>query len=333
VASLGVLASPSHFRIFGYVLESGRINSVLSLEWAPLLSARGLEHHSPLWLASFFGVSLAAAGVAWLRRRELRLAETAVVLFATALPFASQRFIWACFVPIVFLAAQWKASPRIDRVAGLAAALAVAVRAAALEPGDLAVRLAATSNFQPAVFPVGAMSFLEEADLEGRLFNSNKWGGYVLFRTHEQYPVFVDGRWITIGEQVLRDSHAIANRSPGYERLLDAYAVEILLVHRGWMTESIRREGRWIPVFENWNSGVYLRPGPSLAANLERCRDYYARRRIPFDPEAGFVERLAVEANPRWASRLRVQRRHLDQFGDEGGRSLSAPARWVEGWP
>jgi hypothetical protein len=333
VASLAVLVSPSHFRIFSYVVESGRINADLSLEWASLVSARGLAHHGPLWLASFFGVVLAAAGIAWLRRRELRLAELAVMLFATALPFASQRFVWSRFVPLVFLATQWRPSPRIDRIAGLAAALLVVARAAALDPGVVAGRLAASSNFRPATFPVGAMTFLAEADLEGRLFNSNKWGGYVLFRTHEQYPIFIDGRWITIGEQVLRDSDAIAKRRPGYPELLDAYAIEILLVHRGWMTEGVRREGRWIPVFENWNSGVYLRPGPNLAANLERCRDYYARRKIPFDSETGFVERLAAEANPRWARLLRVQRRHLDQFGDEGARALSAPPRWVEGWP
>lgn len=327
VVLLGLLASPNHFELFGYVLASGRVNADLSLEWAGVASARGLALRTPGWIALFFGVVLATVVTAVRRRREVGLAPLAVVLFVTALPFVSQRFAWTGFVPLIFVVTSLPHARGRDVVAGAAAAsLIVWLGLGLLDTAPLA------RDFRTAMFPVHAMSFLEEARLEGKLFTSNKWGGYVLFRTGEQYPTFVDGRWITIGEQVVRDSHVIANRTPGYEKLLDAYGIEILLVHRGWMTEPIRADGGWIAVFENWNSGVYLRPGPALESNLAHASRYYAARGVPFDPGRGFVERDAVETSPEWARSMRVQRRHLDQFGAHGRRAGSGEARWIEGW-
>ena len=111
-------------------------------------------------------------------------------------------------------------------------------------------------------------------------------------------------------------------------RLLDAYGIELLLVHRGWMAEGIRVAQGWVPVFLNRNSAVYSR---GRSDDLGRVARYYRARGIPFDIERGFDERAAVAASPQWARRHRVQRIHLDQFGAHGARAL-----WrghpVEGW-
>jgi hypothetical protein len=192
--------------------------------------------------------------------------------------------------------------------------------------------LSPAGNFRFAMFPVEAMTFLDELNLQGHLFNSNKWGGYVLFRSHQRYPVFVDGRWVTIGEQVVRDAHAISHRRPAFGDLLDRHGIEIALVHRGWMTEDLRASGSWRPVFENFNSGVYLRRGPAFEDNTRRAADYYRARAIPFDMDIGFDERSALVASPSWARKMGVQRLHLDQFGEHGARAPGGSPRWVAGW-
>lgn len=327
VLLLAILVTPHYASLFGYVVESGRVNANLSLEWASIASGRGLSTRTPGWTVLFFGLSLATLVTAYRRARVTGLAPVAVVLFVTALPYVSQRFLWTCFVPLSFVAMHL---PEIKYKNVLAAA---ASAGAIMWIGlGLAAAPPLSRDFRSAKFPVEAMSFLEQTQLAGKLFNSNKWGGYVLFRTGERYPVFVDGRWITIGEQIVRHSHAIANRTPGHVELLDDYEIEILLVHRGWMTEAIRTGGGWIPVFENFNSGVYLRQGPALEANLDRSARYYAAHGVAFSRELGFVERDAVRSNPGWARSMRVQRRHLDQFGAHGRRGLLEAARWVEGW-
>jgi hypothetical protein len=324
---LAVLVSPNHVRLFDYVLESGRVNADLSLEWASIASARGLSMRTPGWIVLFFGTALATVATAYRRRRDVGFAPVAVVLFVTVLPLVSQRFVWTCFVPLAFVLTNLPTVKHRDAVAVVASAGMIAWLGLGLVGAPSLSR-----DFRAAMFPVEAMTFLARTELEGRLFNSNKWGGYVLFRTGERVPVFVDGRWITIGEQIVRDSHAIANRTSGYDELLDEYEIEILLVHRGWMTEAIRRGAGWIPVFENFNSGVYLRPGPALESNLARCARYYASHDAPFSRDTGFAEREAVRASPEWAKSMRVQRRHLDQFGAHGRRAVSGSVRWVEGW-
>jgi hypothetical protein len=343
LALLAVFVTPSHVLLLPYALESASVNASLSLEWLPLLSERAIALRSPVWLAAYGALMLGVVVTAWLGRRRIALADLVVVLFLAALPLQSQRFTWTTFVPVIFvcanvsriLVAEPEAHRRTSGARFAFAGLAVAFAATLASPSgfaDLARRLTPAGNFRPAFFPVGAMRFLEQVKLEGNLFNGNKWGGYVLFRTGERYPVFVDGRWITIGERVVRHAHAISHRTPGYETLLERYEIEILLVHRGWMNEEVRREGVWLPVFENFNGGVYLRNGPHFERNAARCAGYYAARGIPFEPDTGFAERTAFEENPGWARRHQVKRRHLDQFGHHGARSLTEKPRWVSGW-
>ena len=135
-------------------------------------------------------------------------------------------------------------------------------------PDRLRRWLDAEANFEPVTFPVGAVHFLDEVDLESRMFNPAGWGGYVLLHTDPSYPIFIDGRWVTVGE---RDALRIERRLPRTFEKLESYGVDLLLVPRGWMTDRIAEERGWIPVFENWNAGVYLRDDPVNAGNLERC--------------------------------------------------------------
>jgi len=114
-----------------------------------------------------------------------------------------------------------------------------------------------------------------------------------------------------VGEKVLKDSIQIKGRKPRAFEKLDEYDIDILLVQREWMTQPLQKEKNWIPIFENFNAGLYLRNAPENAANLQRCADYYHGQGIPFDKAKGFDERAAYQANSQWATRFRVERKHL----------------------
>jgi hypothetical protein len=215
----------------------------------------------------------------------------------------------------------------------LAAVLAAAVFEESVAPERIRRRLTNEANFATAAFPTGAMTFLEETGLSGALFNGNKWGGYILFRAQERIPVFVDGRWVTLGDEIVRDARTISLRRAGFHERLQHYGIEIVLVERGWMTDAMRASPLWRTAFENFNSGVYLRVGPSLEENLARCAAYYEQRGIPFDLASGFREQAAFESNPRWAARMNLRRFHIEQFGLYGVRAFEAAPRWVAGWP
>lgn len=340
-----VLVTPHHLRIVPYVLESGRINRALSMEWLPLLEFWGHPAKPPLALEAFLVIAIgfALSVVAMLRRREFSLAEIAPVAFVTGLAFYSQRFVVLAFAPLLF------ALPELSRVAprgahreslrgavsGVAIALALAGMFVVLWPRgsieDIAHRFKAEAGFRASMFPIGAVRFLSELDLSGRLFNPSKWGGYVLSQTHTRYPIFVDGRWVTIGERVLEDSQVIARRKPGAFVLLEEYAVDLVLVHRGWMTSGMRKRDTWIPLFENRNAGLYLLRDPRNRDDLLRVAAYYRQRGIPFDPASGFDERAAYHANLAWAERMDVGPWHLDQ-SQAYGDNMGSAGKWVRGW-
>jgi hypothetical protein len=337
---IATLLTPNHFRIIPYVIESGRINADLSVEWLSIASPQATAVHGSLFFCCFSLLYLLLAVVIWRGRRTAPLPLLAVVLFVAALPFGSQRFTWATFVPLLFVVRSLDTEGRRSRYPAalqiacmlLALSLAGATFARSLDMTRLRHWLTSEGDFRGELFPGGAMSVLEAVDMQGNLFNANMWGGYILFRTQERYPIFVDGRWVTIGERVVRDSRSISLRRPGFGRLLDQYRIEILLVHRGWMTEELLATGEWRPVFLNVNSGVYLRAGPSFETNLERCATYYRAVGVPFDPADGFDEERVFNESPPWAREMGVRRLHLDQFGEHGLRAAGEPPRWVPGW-
>lgn len=350
LVAVALLITPNHLRLFPYLIETARLNARLSLEWFPIIESWDSAIKPPVAMSCFWLVAAATAATAWLTRRRQPLSRLAVVLFAAWLPIHSQRFVWVYFIPLLFTLgelARWlhqrqgaAAPPRWTPARALSPLIALAVLVAIsyatlvapIPWAHLGHRFRAARNFRPAVFPVEAIEFLDQVDLEGPLFNANKWGGYILMHTYDKYPIFIDGRWVTIGESVLLDSYHVSRRLPRSFEILDAYGIEILLVHRGWMTAELLRTQKWIPVFENWNSGLYLRDRPRSAANLERCAAYYRVRGIPFDEKRGFDERAAFLANRAWAERFGVRRVHLNQFGAHGRRLGAGATRPVEGW-
>jgi hypothetical protein len=350
LTAAALVITPNHFRLFPHLIESARLNTQVSLEWLSMPAPWDAVTKSPLAVSCFWLVAAATAVAAWLTRRRQPLSRLSVVLFATWLPIHSQRFAWLYFIPLLFTLGElsrWLherdralAPPRRTRARALASVAALVALAGITTPSlvapipwsHLGRRFHADRNFRPTMFPIAALDFLDEVDLRGPLFNSNKWGGYILWRTHDKYPVFIDGRWVTIGETVLLDSYRVSHRLPASFAILDAYGIEILLLHRGWMTADLLATHSWVPVFENLNSGVYLRDRPESADNLERCAAYYRAHGIPFSPQAGFDEHAAFLANPGWAKRFGVTRFHLDQVGAHGRHLDDRETKRVPGW-
>lgn len=330
LVATAVLCTPNGFRLLPYLVETARLNSQYSQEWYSIFSAVGVASRSTIKFALYCGLLAATVAVAWWRRREVPLGRLALPLFFVLLPAVSgQRFTWAVFAAVVFAFSEVSTSYRRAsgwRISTVAVVTAIALAAVALPWREGLQNATPRGDFNSTKFPVGAMNFLDDIELAGNLFAPNKWGGYVLYRTHDRYPVFIDGRWVTFGEQVFRDGRTLTNRLDGTWALLDKYGIQVLLVQRGWVTPELRSTGVLIPVFENFNSGIYLWPGPARTRNLEVIANYYAQQQVPFDPVQGFDERSVLEASPEWAARYGVSRNHLNQFRARGG------GRIVPGW-
>lgn len=330
LAVVALVVTPNHVRLFPYVVESKRLNAVYSQEWSPITSFLGPQFDmKPFSVEMYLIMLVATVLTALLVIRRQSASLIAVVLFLAVLPLTGLRFTAACFAPVLFVFSEF---PRwaTRKVRGVVLRERTSLLNAVIVVGVVAVlasapfvmnhqgrlfrykdRLDAFWNFQPALFPIGAVGFLEQVDLEGELFNSSDWGGYILLRLANRYPVFIDGRWVTIGERIFRDSLTIERRGAGAFEKIDEYDIDILLVRREWMTKGLQKETNWMPIFENFNAGIYVRNSPESAENLRRCAAYYRSQGIPFDLSAGFDEHAAFLANREWAEIFHVRQRHL----------------------
>lgn len=217
----------------------------------------------------FIILMLLLAASIWASRRRLDATETIFAagtlclalmsgrhlpLFAlAAVPIASARF------DIALTRRGWTI-PRRTRETPLRARVNLAL--IILVAGGALLHLAYVSNDDTVKtalalnYPLGAVRQLNASNVEGNLFNSYNWGGYLIF-TARQHPVFIDGR--TDLHRDLLDDYVAALGAPA-----------------------------WRDVFEEWNIGIALIESASyLAARLETAGDW--RRDYADDMASLFV--------------------------------------------
>ena len=325
--SAAVLATPNHFRLLPYLVESGRINSGRSIEWLPLTHYFDAPDHAWLiaaWVATLVGTLLAGAFV-W--REGRRWAPGALALVCALAPLQSVRFVWLAFVPIGFTLAEAsrflsrRSLSRRDAVHAVVGGVIVVLALAAWLRAPARVT---APFFGSWAFPLQSLRLLEEVPVAGRVFARPEWGGLITWVFDERVPTFADGRWVTIGERVVKDAHIMATGRPRALPLLDHWEIDVVVSERGWLANDAQRPSRnraWVRMFAGYNSEVWVRRGAPGEANRRAFLRYYAAHGIPVDLRRGFQPRTAIRANPDWAREHGVTERFVQHFLPGGDRS------------
>ncbi|HAF49235.1 MAG TPA: hypothetical protein DCL08_08380 [Anaerolineaceae bacterium] len=100
--------------------------------------------------------------------------------------------------------------------------------------------------FDPEVFPVAAVDWLENNPQEGEVFNYFTWGGYLLNRQWPEYLVFIDGQTDFYGEALTRQYMQVINLENGWESVFEQYGVDWAIL------PSDEIASRYIPVDLGW---------------------------------------------------------------------------------
>jgi len=118
------------------------------------------------------------------------------------------------------------------------------------------------------IYPEAGIDFLEKSKLEGRMFNSYEYGGYLLWRLGPRMKIFIDGRGLD--EQVYADygkisaaSHVLIHGRREYEVLLDQYGIDYVIqpIYDGYgnvqpLMKVLLGKADWRPVY--LDSQVYV---------------------------------------------------------------------------
>jgi hypothetical protein len=134
-------------------------------------------------------------------------------------------------------------------------------------------------------YPLDAVEFLRAHGLRGNVAFPFEWGAYAIRELAPQARVFMDGRFEAVyPPQVIEDYFAFTSGRDGWERLLDDYPTEIVVVQR-WRNIHPRLFAR--PdlqyVYSDPAALVFVRRTETNAAALDRLarlpdRNVFARR-------------------------------------------------------
>jgi uncharacterized membrane protein len=110
--------------------------------------------------------------------------------------------------------------------------------------------------------PVNATKFLLEANPPGKIFNSMAFGSYLIWAAYPQYQVFIDTRIELFPENIWKDYLNISNGVGDWEKLLDDYGVNTVMLsptEQTALNNAISESDRWKPIYQDPEAIIYYR--------------------------------------------------------------------------
>ena len=164
---------------------------------------------------------------------------------------------------------------------------------------------------QPNSFPEGAAAFLERYQLDGRVFNTYEFGGYLIWRRWPANQVFIDGRYdgVLFDEGLLEEYIQTFQSPAALDRITERDQVEILVLDArpGWMIPYIGTHPGWARVYWDRVAEVYVRRGGRFT-QLIATHEYRLTRS---DQDLSYLN--AYRRDPKaWAHALAELRRAVE---------------------
>jgi hypothetical protein len=129
--------------------------------------------------------------------------------------------------------------------------------------GGASLDFAGTGNrFDPAVFPVGAVDWLQANPPPGEMFNYFPWGGYLLYRAWPEHKVFIDGQTDFYGEALTRQYERVITLGDGWRQVLSKYQVNWVLMPTGSpLIKALQGDQTWSQIYQDSTGTIMLHKG------------------------------------------------------------------------
>jgi len=338
--AIGSLLNPAGPGAYAPYLRAGSSTPSLGRvgdEWAPLgwLGWPAGSQPSPfVWIGAWLmllGLVALVARTLVRRRRGLpaRIETTDLLFAAIALGFMSLavRFVWLSFLPILVFARAGRGGFWSSRRVALgAAAVALVTLVGFLVWGDwrgltrfLPSRAHEYAQPYPALkYHAHAVWLMQDARLEGRLFNEYHLGGFLGYWLAPGIQTFLNGS-LNVSREAIDANWPLRHRRgvlPGetFLEALDRLGIDLFMGVRTpsvapgaqpWVFTSghLERSEGWTLAFRNLLTSLYVRDGSEGERNLRRLDAYYRRVGVPFDPAVGYEPARVIREAPLWARR------------------------------
>jgi len=106
--------------------------------------------------------------------------------------------------------------------------------------------------------PAGAIAWLEANPMNGHLFNSYNWGGYLAWAL-PQTPVFIDGRADLYGSEMINEWWSVVDGTPQGFGVLDKWNVQGILLEPNWPIVKLLPTAGWREVYRDQTAVLFAR--------------------------------------------------------------------------
>jgi hypothetical protein len=206
-----------------------------------------------------FALWLGVVGVAVCRTRPSRRDVIVTLPFLFLALWAVRNVGIASLITLPVAARAFRADrPRTDERARIAWAFAALLVVGALVQG---LSAAGEPDYNLHNYPVRAMQEMQRDGLLGkRLYTTDAWGGYTIWRYYGQQPVFMDDRYDMYPVSLPADYNEIADVKPAWRATLDRWDVDVVLWPRQRaLTQALTLDEGWKRVYADKTAVVFVR--------------------------------------------------------------------------
>jgi hypothetical protein len=109
-------------------------------------------------------------------------------------------------------------------------------------------------------YPVEGADFISRQYPEARMFNTFRWGGYLLNQLYPEQQVFIDGRPDMYGDALVREYVQVVTIQSGWHDILDKYEVDLVIIERDSALATVLGESpTWRPAFAGEVEEIFVR--------------------------------------------------------------------------
>jgi hypothetical protein len=106
--------------------------------------------------------------------------------------------------------------------------------------------------FSPSEFPVNAMDLVARSSSRTRIFTTDHWGGYIIYRTYPSGRVNIDGRSDFYGPDFVRKYLDVMALKPGWKSYFSEHEFDtIILPSNGPLAEALAGFPGWRQVYKD----------------------------------------------------------------------------------
>ena len=132
--------------------------------------------------------------------------------------------------------------------------------------------------YDPKTYPIKALQKLPVASLTGRVFTSDEWGDYLIYRLYPSTKSFIDGRFDYYGEKFTQTYLDLMNAKHNWQAILDQHRIDtVLLPVDVAVVSALKESPRWRVTYDDGvaiafrlsRSGEAAQPTSSHVANQD----------------------------------------------------------------